>query len=403
MTRKRYTLTEVSSIDGPNLAPVHGPIEPVPSVTGSGTLLTGGRPVARIGHSPDLMGNAATTGRPTGWVETLPDPTALPASEIKRGRNKRGTTARVIGPWPTHRITTGEADYCDPVADMVASLTRTDEVGLQHAADSLMSRDAAMTGRDWPRLLGSGYGHHEQLPERIPGDRSSAGATSSDDADYVDSGAVLDGMRLAASAGVLHRRPVMRTTFKRNRGKLVRTTTVEDLGNDQPAPRPVTLPLCIDRNGSASYGDSATTIADRNVARFTIRRANRLRKCVRPYRVAKDGAQVTGTHKVGCTCQHDAAGIAVLGKAVTYDAQGSPREVELLGRREADRTLVVGWGDGGYWLGHRFVRDEVRAPASVKPATALAKRRADKAASERKRAAAKRSDAARLDAILAKR
>lgn len=380
---RRETFTEYASIEGPPLPPVHGPTEPVQSVTGSDVLLQGGRNVARRGHSPDVIGNQGTAGAPTGWASTLPDPTALPQSDVKVGRNKRGTTLRTRGLWPTHKVTVGDPHYVDPVLDLVATLTSCTEIDLQRAADALLSH---ADPEGWPRLLGSGRGHSGQLPERIPTDRGSGGATSSDDDDWVDPGAVLDGMRLAAAAGVLHRRPVVHTTYSSKRGKRVTTTTVEDLGNDQPGPRPVTLPLTSDRNGASVYGDSGTSIRDQHRARVTIRRANRLRACLQPK-----------THRKGCVCNHRAHGIAVLGTSVTFDERGTAREVQLLGRREATATRVVGWADGGYWLGHTFVRDAVRKPSVVK----VAQNRASDAARKRKaRAAARASDAARLDAIL---
>lgn len=383
--------------------------------------------IAALTHSPDVIGNPATSGVPTGWARRLPDPLALPQSDVKVGRNRKGTTRKVRGLWPEHKVTVGDPHYIDPVVDMVAAPTDCSELGLQRAADALLSM---ADPEGWPRLLGSKRGHHEQLPEYIPTDASSGGATSIDDDDYVDP-VLMMRRRHARWSGAMLGHAVAETTVSRKRGKVVRVTTFRDVADDEPRLRPVTLPLCAEANGSSAYGDNGTSLRGQHRTRVTIRRANRLRACQRPYRVRKDGQQAPGTHREGCTCQHDAAGITVLGTAVQYDRQGTPRKVQLLGRRDATVTRVVGWGEtarqwcnacdrsaseacredhatdvierpAGYWLGHQYVSDGPR-PAVVKAASAITRKRNRKADRERKaaaRAAARASDAARLDRIL---
>ncbi len=335
-----------------------------------------------LNHSPDVLGNARTSGIPTNWATALPDPDALPVSEVRRGRNKKGTTARVVGTWPLHKVTVGDPHYVDPVLDMVAAPIDCSELGLIRAADAILSR-AAGEGGDWPRLLGSRRAHLEQLPERIPSDRATIGATSIDVDDWHD---VVPNRVTGAPA----RRFLAQTTVKRVRGKRVATTDYVELAPDDPAPRPVTILLTAERNGSGSYQSADTSIRDRYVPRTMVRRANRLRQCPTPK-----------AHKDGCDCGHRAAGVAVLGTSITFDAQGTPRNVQLLGRREADRTRVVGWADHGYWLGHRFIGETTVKPASVTPAA----RRADDAARKRKAAQARRaarlSDLQRTEAIVA--
>jgi hypothetical protein len=108
---QHLTLVDLASIDGPPLAAIHGPDEPVESLTGSGATLTGARNVKRVGHSPDVIGSQSTSGTPTGWGDGPIDATALPRTDTVVRRTSKGrTTYRASKYVPQHRRTVGRSN-----------------------------------------------------------------------------------------------------------------------------------------------------------------------------------------------------------------------------------------------------------------------------------------------------
>lgn len=65
---------------------------------------------AVVGYSADVIGNGATSGRPTGWASTLPDPRALPQHESRVKRSRKGRATLAVGRRAEHRFITGAFD-----------------------------------------------------------------------------------------------------------------------------------------------------------------------------------------------------------------------------------------------------------------------------------------------------
>lgn len=341
-------------------------------------------------HSDTLGTPAVTTyaGRPQGWSEQLPDPNALPRTDTRITRSRKGRTSyRSTSRFPVARRPIGTVDGLPVVACEDESHIANCQcaVTLNEASLLAMAEQWVATvdpdGEPLPRVIG----YATTRPEMLPGDRSTQAATS-DDIDpedvYIDphteyQRALTDALTVRGNERSYGGRYVRETDAdgrKRRRWE----TSYDSIPTDAPIPRPARL-CAVSHDDMASFlgidadsflgwfRDSAgrstdTTIADRHRRRTLIPRRGRLGKVARVK-----------------------ADIAVL--AETTDERG--RKSQLLGRRvltvrtvpfgidkrhaiDADAQYVgdcvsmatdelVTFADVGYWLGHRYI-----APATGK-------------------------------------
>ena len=423
--KRALTLSDLRPLD-PDGAPDVRPIvsanrRTVPSATGSGIVLPiEGRHVATDGHNPLVVGSyprqatgetvsveidgatvpidvvryVMANGRPQNWTETMPAWDAGYQSNVRRGRNKRGPTARVTihGRW--HVDVEGVSLTGSQVARMASLWTRTACEDCRTIVSACEACDG--TGE---RLTGS-------TVKVCPVCRHGCGCMPESDHETVETQDVVDGglatdLRAPRTNGA-KRDAWLTETWERQtelsatcRVAVAHSELSDVLASAYNGGRKNGRTMgrtAHDRfdNGASSLRRSAVEHATaRHASRFVIPRANRLAGAARK---RSAGVSVLGS---------DAHGRQILGR------RSSVRQIvrfgidrrhalypgeQFTGDMEGTARQIVGWGDSGrgYWIGHRFVPTArlLRIRSAARAAVRTIEQRAEKIAAESARDAA---------------